>query len=450
MKRAAFWHSLFWQLIAIIVATIALTLWLAWSWRSAAELRSAYLSEAEQASLVALATEAKQAWERGGASEADAWIATLRQQENIWAVLVDSKLQSLTGAPFSRDDIQRLTFLRHLDTPVRRNRFHTVPDIIIALHDQPDSGFLAMQLPQRFMDDGAWPYYNYVTYLLPPLLASLLLGLLIRHNLMQPIRLLRQQANSLRGDNLDKRLPAKLTARHDELGELAAAFDHMADRLHGSLNFQRQLLRDLSHELRTPLSRLAVARDTTQDLASLQQRLDQESRIMRRLVENTLKLAWLDTEKNTPTLEPVSLPRLWDVIVEDVCFESGWPARRLPCLLGDECVVRGHLNGLHQAIENLVRNAIRHSPENASITLDGHREDDDWHVWIRDEGPGVDEADLQRIFIPFARLNGARPADGGFGLGLSIALSALKLQGATIWAENAHPGLALHIRLSAA
>ena len=62
---------------------------------------------------------------------------------------------------------------------------------------------------------------------------------------------------------------------------------------------------------------------------------------------------------------------------------------------------------------------------------------------------GVDEADLDRIFAPFSRLDGSRPGDGGFGLGLSIARSAIQRQGGTLWAENGKQGLRLCMRLPA-
>jgi len=71
-------------------------------------------------------------------------------------------------------------------------------------------------------------------------------------------------------------------------------------------------------------------------------------------------------------------------------------------------------------------------------------------LWIQDQGPGVAEGALDYIFEPFTRLNGARPGGDGFGLGLSIARSALMIQGGAIWAENCNPGLRVTVRLPAA
>jgi len=440
-------HSILWQLLGVLGAAILLTLWLSWSWTATAELNTAYLPAAQREELLADARAAEAAWQDGGAVQAQAWLEGFRQREGVWAVLIDPTLQSLTDVPLADGDRRRLTFLRSLDSPVRRNRFNTIPDVLLPF--PAAQGSLVMQLPPRFLHDNEWPLYRSLAILLPPLLACLLLAIYIQRQLLRPLRQLREQAANLKADNLDQRLPAPLCARRDELGDLAGAFNHMSDRLQGSLEFQRQLLRDMSHELRTPMSRLCVARESASGLEELQQRLDQEMAVMTRLVENTLKLAWLDTEKPQLEHEPIALARLWDILVDNAGFESAWDATRMPCLLGDDCLVLGNLNGLHHALENLLRNAIRHSPEGGRVFLEGEREDGYWHIRVRDEGPGVAQSDLGRIFEPFVRLNGARPADGGFGLGLSIAKSALALQGVRLWASNAQPGLSLHMRLPA-
>jgi two-component system sensor histidine kinase PfeS len=113
------------------------------------------------------------------------------------------------------------------------------------------------------------------------------------------------------------------------------------------------------------------------------------------------------------------------------------------------CWVRGHLNTLAQALENILRNAIRHSPSGGIVRLGAERDGDFWQVWLEDEGGGVADADLERIFCPFIRLDGSRPGDGGFGLGLSIARNAVKRQGGSLWAENTGTGLRLNMRLVA-
>ncbi|MCY1298043.1 Sensor protein PfeS [compost metagenome] len=127
----------------------------------------------------------------------------------------------------------------------------------------------------------------------------------------------------------------------------------------------------------------------------------------------------------------------------------GCAKERLRFELDEDCVIKANLNSLAQALENMLRNAIRHSPADGPITLSGQRQGDYWCLTLSDLGPGVPEDDLELIFEPFARLNQARPGDGGFGLGLSIARSAIALQGGAVWARNLNPGLCLHLRLPA-
>lgn len=185
---------------------------------------------------------------------------------------------------------------------------------------------------------------------------------------------LREQANAWRADQLNTRMSLDATSRQDELGELGRAFDHMSERLQGTVRLQQQLLRDMSHELRTPLSRLRVACDSEQDLAKLRERLGREIDAMQRLVEDSLQLAWLDSETTPLPQEDIQLQALWDILRENACFESGWSASRLPCLLPADSWVRGNLNALAQALENILRNAIRHSPHDGCVQLDGCRE----------------------------------------------------------------------------
>ncbi len=182
----------------------------------------------------------------------------------------------------------------------------------------------------------------------------------------------------------------------------------------------------------------------------LRLRVEQEIGSMQRLVDGTLELAWLDTERPHLPLEPVELLPLWELLTENASFESGFAADRLVFELDAECRVLGHLNSLAQALENLLRNAIRHSPEGAPVRLGGNRQGGHWKLWLEDQGGGVGADQLETIFLPFTRLDGARPGDGGFGLGLSIARSAIEAQQGRLWAQNVPGGLRLNLLLRAA
>ena len=423
-------HSLFWKLAILLVGFCLLMIGLSYTWGRHMETQNAFLSEPARQLLRGYAAEAERAWRSGGRAGLDQWVGEMHQRERGWVGVLDSNLRPLDSATLRSDIMQRLTRLRSVDWPMSR-RSVDQPWLRIPFPGAPEQGMLVIELPERLNPGQYRVLWRVVT----------------NRMLIVPLNQLREQANAWRADQLSARLDPRTIARHDELGELARAFDQMADRLQGTVALQQQMLRDLSHEMRTPLSRLRVACDGETDLQGLRERLAREVDCMQQLVEGTLQLAWQDAERAPMNLEPIQVQALWDLLAEDASYESGWSPARLRCELPASCWVQGNLNYLAQALENLLRNAIRHSPADGLVRLGGQREGNHWWLWLEDEGRGVAEEDLERIFAPFSRLDGSRPGDGGFGLGLSIARSAIQRQGGTLWAENGKRGLRLWMRL---
>ncbi|MGE8414777.1 MAG: histidine kinase sensor domain-containing protein [Pseudomonas sp.] len=442
-------HSVFWKLAFLLVAFCLLMIWLSWSWGRYVEQKNLYLSDEARATLRAYAGEAEQAWKSGQQTGVDVWVQQMANREKSWVGVIGSDLQSLSSYPLKPMEAQRLTFLRGPDWPVSRHA-RGLPWLKVAFPDEPSAGSLVIELPQRFMPGRYRLFWQVMTNGVIPGLFTLLLCVGLYRLLVVPLNQLREQANAWRAEQLNVRLSSETTLRRDELGDLGRAFDQMSERLQSTVATQQQLLRDLSHELRTPLSRLRVACEGEQSLAALRERLGREIDGMQRLVEDSLQLAWLDTERTPLAEEQIQIQALWEMLSENACFESDWPTGQLRCELAADCWVQGHLNTLAQALENILRNAIRHSPPGARVTLAGQLEGRYWHLWLDDQGPGVAEQDLERIFAPFTRLDGSRPGDGGFGLGLSIARNAVGRQGGQIWACNTEHGLRIHLRLRAA
>ena len=444
-------HSLFWKLACLLVAFCLLMIWLSWSWGRYMEQKNLFLSDEARGTLTRYAAEAEHAWNQRQSAGIDVWLQELGKRETTWVGVIGGDLQSLSSYPLTDKEVQRLTFLRGLDWPTSR---HTkgLPWLRIPFPNDPAVGSLVIELPQRFMPGQYRVFWRVITNGIIPGLFTLLLCVGLYRLLVVPLNSLREQASAWRVDQLNVRLSSNTTNRSDELGELGElgrAFDHMAERLQSSVALQQQLLRDLSHELRTPLSRLRVASESEQGLPQLRERIGREVDGMQRLVEDTLQLAWLDTERAPLPDEAIQVQALWEMLTENACYESGWPASQLHCSVDSSCWVRGHLNTLAQALENILRNAIRHSPSGGIVRLGAERDGDFWQVWLEDEGGGVADADLERIFSPFIRLDGSRPGNGGFGLGLSIARNAVKRQGGSLWAENTGTGLRLNMRLVA-
>ncbi|PCR97604.1 two-component sensor histidine kinase [Pseudomonas fluorescens] len=439
-------HSLFWKLACLLVAFCLLMIWLSWSWGRYMEERNQFLSDEARGTLTRYAAEAEAAWRRDQRDGVDRWLQSMELREAGWVGVIDGNLQSLSREPLNEKEIQHLTFLRGLDWPIHKKGR---PWLRVPFPAEPSAGSLVIELPERFLPGKYRVFWRVITNGVIPGLFTLLLCVGLYRLLVVPLNNLREQANAWRADQLNVRLSSGITQRPDELGELARAFDSMSERLQSTVALQQQLLRDLSHELRTPLSRLRVASESEQNLLPLRERIGREVDGMQRLVEDTLQLAWLETERAPLPDEAIQIQALWEMLTENACYESCCPVGQLQCAVDASCWVRGNLNTLAQALENILRNAIRHSPAGGIVRLDGRRDGDYWHLWLEDEGGGVAEADLERIFSPFTRLDGSRPGDGGFGLGLSIARNAVQRQGGSLWAENGESGLRLNLRLVA-
>ena len=234
-------------------------------------------------------------------------------------------------------------------------------------------------------------------------------------------------------------------------GELSRAFDEMAERIEILLSAERRLLQDVSHELRSPLARLGFAvelarEDDERELALA--RVRKEADRMTSLVGELLQLTRIEGDPTAGTLQEVSLDQLLRNIASDCEVEAA--ARGCRLVLGSDqpIVVPGQPELLHRAVENTVRNAIRHTEEGTAVEIGLELKGDLATISVRDHGPGVPEPLLGDIFKPFFRVEDDRSrSSGGVGLGLAIARRAVEVHQGRISARNAQPGLAITIEL---
>ncbi len=441
-------YSLLWRLALILVVTAVTTMVLGTRITSALRNDAQLLDDHAIAVMQGYAAAAEQAWQAGGQSGVDQWLAEMRTRESGDIAVISSTDQSLSSTPLTARERSGLRFQRSVRSRMSFRYGKKMPYLGLPFPVAPEQGRLLMQLPPRFRPGAYWPWIENLLLVGVPTISALLLGALLFWRARVPLKALQAQVLGFK-DDANARVVGPLATRSDEFGELARSFNHMAEQVSGMLETQRQLLNDMSHELRTPLSRLSVALESQMSETKLRQRVEQELHHMRTLVDDTLALGWQDTDTGTTDLESLSLPALWDMIVENAAFESGWDKRRFPCALPDDALVYGNLNVLAQVFENLVRNAIRYSPEQGTVQLLGQREGGAWHLQVVDQGPGVPDDKLYAIFAPFVRLDVARAGHTGFGLGLSIARRGVERLGGELWAHNREPGLCVHLRLPA-
>jgi two-component system sensor histidine kinase CpxA len=283
------------------------------------------------------------------------------------------------------------------------------------------------------------------------LLAAFIVSLALARYLSSPIVRLQRASRSLAAGALDTRVGAPVTRRGDEVGQLARDFDAMAERIQALVTAKETLLRDVSHELRSPLARIRMALALAQRRAGAESqndldRIEREAERLDALVGQVMTLTRLRTA-NGPRRDVVRLDTLVGGVVDDARFE--YPDARVELATSGEISLRGDAEGLKSAVENVVRNALiygdRTKPIEVKLTADAARAT----IRVLDRGPGVPEAEIERIFEPFYRTDKSRDhRQDGQGIGLAITSRVTELHGGTVTAANrAEGGLAITIEL---
>lgn len=295
---------------------------------------------------------------------------------------------------------------------------------------------------RRLLSKRFW--FNIGIAMFPMGFACMLLSLY----LTRPITKLRATAKRLASGDLHARALPSGTGRRDELGDLARDFDVMADRIQLLMTAQRRFVTDVSHEFGAPLTRMHLAlallrrKAAHENLAEVE-RLERETEKLSNLVQQLLLMASLEAGSfPAETMVPVSLSFLRASVIEDARIEIAQAACGVTGS-ADDTILLAYPQLLRRAIDNVVRNAIRYSPRGSVIGIDCHVEKDEQQVafQITDRGPGVPEAMLSDIFLPFFRTAPGRERNtGGIGMGLAIAADAIRAHDGTISATNRNGG----------
>ncbi len=274
-------------------------------------------------------------------------------------------------------------------------------------------------------------------------LAGSIFCYIISRYLTKPLNRLGEAAANIAEGRLDARVDPSLTRRRDEIADLARNFDRMAERIEASITGHRRLLGDISHELRSPLSRLTVAlglvkQGPPEEAAENLQRIALEARRLDTLIGQLLALTRIDSGVDRGRPAPFDLTNLAQEVANDGDFEARARKRRVVMAPANSCTVRGFEDLLRSAIENIVRNAIRHTAEGSTVEISVRTDAGHARLSVRDHGPGVPENMLQEIFVPFRRVGPPNPE--GAGLGLAIAERAIGVHKGSIRACNAPEG----------
>jgi two-component system sensor histidine kinase CpxA len=279
---------------------------------------------------------------------------------------------------------------------------------------------------------------------------TLMLGALygtVRMKVISPLRKLTASVDRFGSGDFSVRVGA---TSHDEIGELGHSFDRMAERIEALRTAERRLLQDVSHELRTPLARMSFAAElarTAEDREAAIARLRKEIDRLTALVGSLLQVTRMHGDAVGQDLEQIRLDELLREVIEDCGVEAEARGCGITIEAG-EASVSGDRELLRRAIENVLRNALRYTPEKSAVEVKLDVEMEKTRISVRDHGPGVPEEALEKIFQPFYRVDDSRTqATGGAGLGLAIAQRAVESHRGRVRAENANPGLRVWMEL---
>ncbi len=267
---------------------------------------------------------------------------------------------------------------------------------------------------------------------------------------LAPLPAIARQARFLSASHLDRRIPVPPTG--DEVAEMATVLNELLDRLEREFRSQARFIADVSHELRTPLAVLLGeaqgqlrSKHLTAEHAAFVQTVQEETRRLLRLAEAFMILTRVRAGSRPAINVDVSLE---DIVLRVIATNHAEAGRRNIRLVarfdsgntGREPLVRGDGDLLYAMVDNVVGNAVRHSPDRETVDVCVNALPREVTLAVRDRGPGIPPEELDRVFDLFYQIHASGPRAGKSGLGLSIARGVAELHGGVLVARNCLDG----------
>ncbi len=274
-------------------------------------------------------------------------------------------------------------------------------------------------------------------FMLPALIVlAVLSGVALIHNLLSPLSDVERAAGQIsRGEDLGRRINSR---RGDEIGRLSDSLDRMLDRLERSFETERRFTSDASHELRTPTSVILAQADytlekprTDGEYREALEVIKKQGERMSALIDDMLSYTRLEQREKGENMQPLDLSSLCEEICSQ-CAIIGEKGITLECDVQPGVFVNGDRLMLSRLLTNLISNAYRYGKQDGHIRvrLEGRE------LSVADDGIGIAESELEKIFDRFYRSDSAR-SGGGAGLGLSIVKKIAELHGAEVSVKSA-------------
>ena len=234
----------------------------------------------------------------------------------------------------------------------------------------------------------------------------------------------------------------------DEIAQIGEEFNSLTDRLQTTETLRRRFVSDASHELKTPLAAISLLTDSILQTDNMDMEtvrdfvtdIGSEAERLSRITEDLLRLTRLDSNQVDPP-EVVEVAPVLEQVMRMMSLLAQEKGTELTCQTGGDCRVLATKGEVHQVIYNLTDNAVKYSGSHGSVRVELRRDGKDVVLTVADNGPGIPEEDLPRVFERFYRVDKARSrAAGGTGLGLSIVQDTVTKRGGTVSAANRPEG----------
>ena len=234
----------------------------------------------------------------------------------------------------------------------------------------------------------------------------------------------------------------------DEIAQIGEEFNSLTDRLQTTETLRRRFVSDASHELKTPLAAIRLLTDSILQTDNMDMEtvrdfvtdIGSEAERLSRITEDLLRLTRLDSNQMDQP-EVVEVVPVLEQVMRMMSLLAQEKGTELTCQTGGDCRVLATKGEVHQVIYNLTDNAVKYSGSHGSVRVELRRDGNDVVLTVADNGPGIPEEDLPRVFERFYRVDKARSrAAGGTGLGLSIVQDTVTKRGGTVSAANRPEG----------
>ncbi|MCX4026996.1 HAMP domain-containing protein [Endozoicomonas sp. SM1973] len=436
MFKQIFWKVLlvFWAAL-IIIAVLS-----SWITREIVEselgLHEKYIQDKKNSA------EAVTVFEAHGRKALANWVKQLNEETGLRAFLITPSGTSATTTPLPRS-IKRFLHKRYYLPPwAEPTEVSTKQGDYLYFSLGP-----SFPPPPKHRQDILW-WSRAITSLFVLFIVSIFFS----KHLVNPLKELTNISQSLAKGDLAKRVNPKIEHRLDEIGILAREFNHMAEKIQQNHDNLQQLFHSISHELKTPLARQRVAIELIAKKGAeprLLEKMNRQIKLLDSLIDELITITKLQEPTVELLKEEIKLPAIIQEVIEDNTLEADLKSIKLNLANDINNSTKGDRRLLYRSIDNIVRNAIKYSPENTTVCISCNEKDNYYNINIIDQGPGVPDMTLSKLVDPFYRVDSARARNtGGHGLGLAIANSIIQAHQGELQFQNiTNGGLKASIKL---